>query len=64
MIHISDVSRQENALNELRPLITAHAYRANSNDEFFSCLWYLSELVARRDILRYELLQIVYYFMN
>ena len=52
MIHISDVSRQENALNELRPLITAHAYRATSNDELFSCLWYLSELVARRDILR------------
>ena len=53
MIHLSDVSKQEDALSELRPLITAHLYCTNSGkQDVFETLWYLSELVARRDILR------------
>ena len=53
MIHISDVAVQEEAMSELRPLITAHVFCVNSGkQDVFETLYYLSELVARRDILR------------
>lgn len=53
MIHISDIVAQEEAMSELRPLITAHVYCVNSGkQDVFETLYYLSELMARRDMLR------------
>lgn len=53
MIHISDIVAQEEAMSELRPLITAHVFCANSGkQDVFETLYYLSELMARRDMLR------------
>ena len=53
MIHLSDVSKQEDAMSELRPLITAHVFCANQQkQDVYETLYYLSELVAKRDMLR------------